>query len=66
MTYDDIYKKACDVIGAENISMYRPAVFSTEPDTFLHGVEAFIPNTIMIWLKNDDLIWYRAREGEQE
>ena len=34
MTYEDIYKKACDVIGAENISDYRPAVFSTEPDTY--------------------------------
>lgn len=66
MTYETIYKKACEVIGEENISDYRPAVFSTEPDSFLGGVERCVPNTIMIWLKNGDCIWYRAKDGEQE
>ena len=59
MTYGDIYKKAKEVIGEENILDYRPAVLSTEPDTFLAGVEVCVPDTIMIWLKNGDLIWYR-------
>ena len=61
MTYEAIYKKACEVIGEENIDDYRPAVFSAEPDTFLDGVERSVPNTIMIWLKNGDMIWYRAK-----
>ena len=60
MTYEEVYERACKVIGKENILTYRPAVFSTEPDTFLDGIEAFVPNTIMIWLKNEDIIWYRS------
>ena len=60
MTYEAIYKKACEVIGAENIDDYRPAVFEAKPDTMLDGLEICVPNTIMIWLKNRDLIWYRA------
>ena len=60
MTYEAIYKKACEVIGEENIDDYRPAVFEAKPDTMLDGLEICVPNTIMIWLKNRDLIWYRA------
>ncbi len=63
MKYEDIYNKAKEVIGEENIYDYRPAVFSAEQDTFLDGVNACIPNTIMVWLKNGDCIWYRAKEG---
>ena len=60
----DVYKKAKEVIGDENIDDYRPAIFSAEPSTFLDGVEMYIPNTIMVWLKNGDLIWYRAKDSE--
>ena len=60
MTYGDIYKKAKEVIGEENIVDYRPAVLSAEP--FLDGVNIRISNTIMIWLKNGDCIWYKAKE----
>ena len=63
MTSENVYKKAKEIIGEENIEDYRPAVLSMEPDTFLDGVNAFIPNTIMIWLKNGDCIWYRAMES---
>lgn len=56
----EIYEKACKVIGIENIKDYRPAVFSAEPDTFLDGLSMYVPNTIMIWLSNGDVIWYRA------
>ncbi len=66
MKYGEIYNRAKAVIGEENIDDYRPAVLSTEPDTFLEGVEFCIPNTIMIWLKNGDAIWYRAKDGEQD
>lgn len=64
MKYEDIYKKAKEVIGEENIYDYRPAVFSALQGTFLDGVNVCIPNTIMIWLKNGDCIWYRA-DGEK-
>lgn len=63
LTYEDIYRKAKETIGEENIVDYRPAVFSTEPDTFLDGIRVAIPNTIMIWLKNGDCIWYKAKES---
>ena len=48
MTYEAIYKKACEVIGKENIDDYRPAVFEAKPDTMLDGLERCVPNTIMI------------------
>ena len=63
MTYDEIFNKAKEIIGKENIDDYRPAVFSAEPDTMLDGVEQCVPNTINIWLKNGDVIWYRAKES---
>ena len=63
MKYEDIYNKAKEVIGEENILDYRPAVFSAAPDTFLDGVEKCVPNTIMVWLKNGDSVWYRAVES---
>ena len=66
MTYGEIFEKAKTVIGEENIYDYRPAVLVTEMDSFLGGVAACVPNTIMIWLKNGDAIWYRAKEGGQE
>lgn len=59
MTYEEIFEKAKAVIGEENIVDYRPAVLATESDSFLGGVEACVPSTIMIWLKNGDAIWYR-------
>ena len=64
MTYGEIFEKCQSVIGEENILDYRPAVFSAAPDTFLDGVERCVPNTIMVWLKNGDCIWYRAKDGE--
>ena len=60
MTYGEIYEKAKEVIGEENIFDYRPAVLGTDEDTMFAGVRACVPNTIMIWLKNGDCIWYRA------
>ena len=53
MTYGDIYKKAKEIIREENIVDYRPAILD----------DVNVPNTIMIWLKNGDCIWYRAMEG---
>ena len=64
MGYIEIYEKAKEIIGEENIDDYRPAVFTTEHATFLSGVEVYVPNTIMIWLKNGDCIWYRSRNEE--
>lgn len=58
----DVFERAKAVIGEENIVDHRPAYVSSQDDTFLAGVEAFVPNTIMIWLKNGDCIWYRAQE----
>ena len=66
MTYGEIYQKAKAIIGEENVSDYRPAVFAAEPDTFLDGLMACVPNTIIIWLKNGDSLWYRAKEGDTE
>lgn len=62
MTYKEIFEKAKEVIGEENIEDYRPAVFSTQYDTFLSGIETCVPDTIMIWLRNGDTVWYRARD----
>ena len=62
MTDKEIYQRAKEVIGDENILEYRPAVFDTAEDTMLSGVSFCIPDTIMIWLKNGDCIWYRANE----
>ena len=64
MDDEKIFARAKAVIGEENIVDHRPAYVSTQDDGFLAGVEAFVPNTIMIWLKNGDCIWYRAEEGD--
>ena len=64
MTDEEIYNKAKQVIGEENITDYRPAIFSTAPDTMCGEIELFVPNTIMIWLENGDVIWYRANENK--
>ena len=58
MTYGEIYNKAKKIIGEENILDYRPAVFSGNPDS-MFDFETCIPNTIMIWLKNGDVMMYR-------
>ena len=63
MTYGEIYEKAVKVIGRENVSDYRPAVYEGR----LNGMFDFpcktcIPNSIMILLKNGDRIVYRAVE----
>ena len=63
MTYGDIYKKAKGIIGEENIIDFRPATFSTDIDGINDSINVNIPNTIIIWLKNGDCIWYRAMEG---
>ena len=63
MTYEEIFDKAKTIIGEENIVDYRPAVLSFEQDTFIDGVQVCVPNTIMIWLKNGDCLWYRAEKG---
>lgn len=60
MTYGEIFDKAKAVIGEENILDYRPAVLSFEQDTFIDGIQICVPNTIMVWLKNGDCLWYRA------
>lgn len=66
MTYGEIYERAVTVIGRENISDYRPAVYQGR----LNGMFDFpqntdIPNTIMIWLKNGDRMVYRAVEPKE-
>ena len=66
MTYDEIYEKAVKVIGRENVSDYRPAVYEGR----LNGMFEFprktcIPNSIMIWLKNGDRIVYRVIESKE-
>ena len=60
MTYEEIYQRAKSVIGEENILCYRPAVIEVKPYTTLDGVRMCVPNTITIWLKNGDCIWYGA------
>ncbi len=65
MTYGEIYEKAVKIIGRENVSDYRPAVYEGR----LNGMFDFprktcIPNAIMIWLKNGDRMVYRAVEPE--
>lgn len=56
MTYEDIYKKAKAIIGEENIVDYRPAVIG-DPDQVIYAV---VHTAITIWLKNGDVIIYRA------
>ena len=65
MTYHDIFERAACLIGRENISDYRPAVYEGR----LNGMFDFphagcVPNAIMIWLKNGDRIVYRVVEKE--
>ena len=66
MTYEEIFRKAQQVIGAENISDYRPAVLSGKEGTMCN-FSVCVPNTVMIWLKNHDCLWYRevAHEGKK-
>ena len=59
MTYAEIYNKAKEVIGEENIDDYRPAVIAGDPESFFE-FETCLKDTIMIWLKNGDTIMYRA------
>lgn len=66
MTYGEIYEKAVKVIGRENVSGYRPAVYQGK----LNGMFDFpqstgIPNAIMIWLKNGDRMVYRVVEPKE-
>lgn len=66
MTYGEIYEKAVRIIGHENVSDYRPAVYEGR----LNGMFDFphktsIPNAIMIWLKNGDRMVYRAVEPKE-
>lgn len=66
MTYGEIYEKAVKVIGRENVSDYRPAVYEGRLNgmyDFPHNIN--IPNTIMIWLKNGDRIVYTAVEPRE-
>ena len=65
MTYEEIFRKAQQIIGVENISDYRPAVFSGEEDTMC-DFSVCVPNTIMIWLKNHDCLWYRECAHERK
>ena len=63
MTYREIFEKAVEIIGPENISDYRPADFEGR----LNGMfdvpgPASIENAIVIWLINGDRILYRAKE----
>lgn len=66
MTYREIYKKAVGIIGFENIEDYRPAFIESK----LNGMYDFlqlrqIPNTICIWLKNGDCIYYINKSKEE-
>lgn len=65
MTYGEIFERAVSVIGRDNVSDYRPAVYECR----LNGMFDFqpaccVPNAIMIWLKNGDRIVYRVLEKE--
>ncbi len=66
MEESEMLARAKAVIGEENIVDYRPAVLETHEDTMLDGICVCVPNTIMIWLKNGDAIWYRAEEGDRD
>ena len=66
MTYHDIFERAACLIGRENISDYRPAVYEGR----LNGMFDFpspncIPNAIMIWLNNGDRLVYRVVDKEE-
>ena len=56
---EKILERAKQVIPEDKIVDYRPAVFEGSPDTMC-DFSAVIPNTVMIWLKNGDCIWYRS------
>lgn len=60
MTYREIYDRAVTVIGTENIDDYRPATIEFASGSMLDVGEINAPNTIIIWLKNGDCIWYKA------
>lgn len=70
MIYGEIYEKAAALIGKENISDYRPATIEEE----LHGDDGIVtnfkqicvPNTVCIWLKNGDIVWYCDRSNWDE
>jgi hypothetical protein len=55
MIYRDIYEKAASIIGRENVEDYRPAVYE---------VPAPMDSAITIWLKNGDVIIYKAMEDK--
>lgn len=66
MTYGEIFERAVTIIGRENVSDYRPAVYQGK----LNGMFDFpqstdVPNTIMIWLKNGDRMVYRVVEPKE-
>ena len=65
MSDRDIFNKAKEIIGEENIIDCQPAIFMTETNTMLDGIECPVPNTLMIWLANGDVIWYRATDVEE-
>ena len=63
MTYGEVFERAVEVIGRENVSDYRPAMYQER----LNGMFDFprvvdVPNAVVIWLKNGDRIVYRAME----
>ena len=67
MTYGEIFERAARIIGRENISDYRPAMYEGR----LNGMFDFpkctgVPNAIMIWLKNGDRVVYRVVEDEDK
>lgn len=65
MTYHEIFERAVSVIGRENVSDYRPAVYEGRLNGMFNFPQACsVPNAIMIWLKNGDRIVYRVVEKE--
>ena len=60
MEYSEVYRKARNVVGEENILDYRPATAEKDPTS--DGAGEWVPNTIIVWLKNGDCLWYKAKE----
>lgn len=67
MTYHEIFERAVGLIGRDNVSDYRPAVYEGRLNGMLYFPQArCVPDAIMIWLKNGDRIIYRAVEPKEE
>lgn len=66
MTYHEIFERAVGLIGRDNVSDYRPAVYEGRLNGMFNFPQACcVPDAIMIWLKNGDRIIYRVVEPKE-